>query len=99
MMMDDSCKRRPLTMTVLAMVVPALLLAACSEESSRTPTKVQLANPASVHCEQRGGRLELVDEAAGQVGYCVLPDGRRVEEWAFFRASQGGDDAPAGTPP
>ncbi len=99
MMMDDSCKRRPITVTVLAMTVLALLLVACNEESSRTTTNVQLANPASVYCEQRGGRLELVDEAAGQVGYCVLPDGRRVEEWAFFRAAQSGDEAPAGTSP
>ncbi|RJR12998.1 DUF333 domain-containing protein [Candidatus Parcubacteria bacterium] len=45
----------------------------------------QLPNPASVHCEEQGGELEIREEAGGQVGYCHLPDGRTCEEWAFFR--------------
>ena len=46
---------------------------------------VGLANPASVHCEEEGGQVEIRDEAAGQAGYCVFPDGSECEEWAFFR--------------
>lgn len=46
----------------------------------------QIANPASVNCvEARGGSLSIVDTAAGQVGYCDLPDGRTCEEWDLFR--------------
>jgi putative hemolysin len=45
-----------------------------------------LANPASEYCVQQGGQVEIVDAADGQVGYCQLPDGTRIEEWEFFRS-------------
>jgi putative hemolysin len=44
-----------------------------------------LANPASVFCEEHAGRVETRDTDGGQVGWCVFPDGRECEEWAFFR--------------
>lgn len=47
----------------------------------------QVANPASEFCIAQGGELEIVDEAGGQVGYCNLPDGTRVEEWEFFQSN------------
>ena len=50
-----------------------------------------MPNPASVHCADEGGKLEIRDEAGGQVGYCMFPDGSECEEWAFFR----GECAPA----
>jgi putative hemolysin len=43
-----------------------------------------LANPASVFCEEHGGQVEIRDADGGQVGFCVFPDGRECEEWAFF---------------
>jgi putative hemolysin len=46
-----------------------------------------MANPASVYCMKRGGTLEMREEAGGTVGYCRLPDGTVIEEWAFFRAN------------
>ena len=45
-----------------------------------------IANPASVFCIEQGGRVVIVDETDGQVGYCELPDGRRIEEWEYFRS-------------
>lgn len=45
-----------------------------------------LANPASVYCVTQGGRLAIVQGPNGQRGLCVLPNGRRVDEWRFFRA-------------
>ncbi len=79
-------------MGVLAL--SALVFAACgddddSDDDGDTPTN-QLANPASVFCVEQGGELEIVDEADGQVGYCTLPDGTRVEEWEYFREQTGG---------
>lgn len=47
-----------------------------------------MANPASVHCTQQGGRLEIRKGDGGDTGFCHLPGGRVVEEWEFFRASQ-----------
>lgn len=54
------------------------LLSACRRDPG-------LANPASVYCEENGGTLEIRDEAEGQVGYCVFPDGTECEEWAYYR--------------
>ena len=45
----------------------------------------QLANPASVNCEKKGGKVEIREEPAGQFGVCVFSDGSRCEEWRFFR--------------
>ncbi|KAF0806861.1 putative hemolysin [Alcanivorax xiamenensis] len=55
------------------------------QDDSAGPTG--MANPASQYCEQVGGELEIRDEQNGQVGYCHLPDGRVVEEWALYRSS------------
>jgi uncharacterized protein len=48
-----------------------------------------LANPASVFCVQSGGKSEIRTGARGQYGVCRLPDGRVVEEWAYFRKMKG----------
>ena len=57
-------------------------------DAPATTDGVGLANPASVFCVEQGGTLEIVDEADGQVGYCNLPDGQRIEEWEYYRANQ-----------
>ncbi len=48
--------------------------------------QLAIANPASVYCVQQGGRIEIVDTKKGQIGICILPDGRRIEEWKLFRS-------------
>ena len=48
-----------------------------------------LANPASVFCAKSGGRSEIRKGPRGQYGVCRLPDGRVVDEWAYFRAMKG----------
>lgn len=66
------------------------LLTACSSHSTSHPApshSVGLANPASVYCQQQGGKSVIRETAQGQVGDCHLPDGRVVEEWALFRNS------------
>jgi len=50
----------------------------------------EIANPASVYCVEQGGTSEIVSEADGEVGYCNLPDGTRVDEWEYFRANNPG---------
>ncbi|WP_412502740.1 DUF333 domain-containing protein [Shewanella chilikensis] len=69
-----------------------LLLGGCSEEAAKTEPEslkdaVGSANPAAVFCVESGGRLQLVQEQKGTIGYCHLPDGSIVEEWAYFRAN------------
>jgi len=48
-----------------------------------------LANPAAVFCVESGGKSEIRNGARGQYGVCRLPDGRVVDEWAYFRANKG----------
>lgn len=85
------------------LLTPALLLAlaGCSAQkapesaappaapAAPAPEAIGIANPASEHCVKLGGKLEIRSETGGQVGYCHLPDGRVVEEWALFRESRG----------
>ncbi len=59
-----------------------------SPNSNPAAPAIGMANPASVYCTQQGGKLEIRKDDAGDTGYCQLPDGRVVEEWEFFRASQ-----------
>jgi len=71
---------------ILGLFMILALLSACRREPG-------LANPASVFCEENGGTLEIRDEADGQVGYCVFPDGSECEEWAYYRGECGpGED-------
>jgi putative hemolysin len=49
-------------------------------------TNTQIANPASVYCEENEGTLEIrTAEDGSQEGYCVFEDGSECEEWTFFR--------------
>lgn len=71
------------TLTILT-----LTSAACSlrPDMPSKPGTVGMANPASVYCGQRGGKLDIVKGAdGGEAGYCTLPSGERIEEWALFR--------------
>jgi uncharacterized protein len=75
-----------------SMAVAALLAVgapACGDdedEPAPRDTTTELANPASEFCVDQGGEVEIVGEADGDVGYCNLPDGTRVEEWDYFRS-------------
>ena len=77
-------------MKLTALILP-LAVMGCTSQPATEPT-VGMANPASVHCVKAGGRVEIRKETAGEVGYCHLPDGRVIEEWKFFRSSQGKTD-------
>jgi len=60
--------------------------AACTPQKTNPTDAPNLPNPASVHCEQNGGKLDLRTDAAGNsVGVCVFPDGSGCEEWAYQR--------------
>jgi putative hemolysin len=49
---------------------------------------IQIANPASVYCQERGGKIEIRETAEGQVGWCIFNDGRECDEWEFFRSQK-----------
>lgn len=68
----------------LSNVLMLSLLSGCS--SMKPNQKAALANPASEYCVKKGGKIEIVKEAAGEKGMCHLPDGSVIEEWALFRS-------------
>lgn len=47
--------------------------------------KIGSANPASVYCQENGGRLENREFFQGQKGFCIFDDGSECDEWEFFR--------------
>ena len=74
------------TLLISVVLICLMLFAACSPTQTRPTPQAKMPNPASVHCEQNGGKLELRQDAAdGVTGVCVFPDGSECEEWAYFR--------------
>lgn len=64
---------------ISVLIIVLMFAAACQP-------KADMPNPASVYCEENGGKLEIrEDDSGGQMGYCVFEDGSECEEWAFFR--------------
>lgn len=77
-----------------ASLLTVALLGCTAQAPPPRPPAIGIANPASVFCVQSGGRLEIRTMPAGQVGICIFPDGREVEEWAFWRAHHPAPPAP-----
>ena len=66
--------------------VAVLALAACGGQPVAPTPAAGLPNPASVFCEQNGGRVVFRADASGAVaGECVFPNGSVCDEWAYFR--------------
>jgi putative hemolysin len=91
---------------ILVLICLALLTVACS--GPMPPKKViiiqepvqgqppqggaQIANPASVNCDNKGGTLTIVKRGdGGEYGICTFTDNLQCEEWAMFRG-----DCPVG---
>lgn len=73
---------------ILMGVIMAALTGCAVQGTETSPPKIGMANPASQYCVEQGGKLEIRNENNGQAGYCHLPNGQVVEEWALFRSSQ-----------
>ena len=57
-----------------------------SAASASSASSAAMANPASVYCQQQGGKTDIRKDAkGGEVGYCVFTDKSECEEWAFQR--------------
>ncbi len=69
------------------------VIVGCASGSGQQPVKLDMANPASVYCVNKGGKIEFQQDASGgTIGICHLPDGLVIEEWALFRR----DNPPSG---
>lgn len=79
-------------MKLLTGVVPllAVLLASCASAPkplSPSTQAARAASPASLNCVQNQGRLEIIRTPEGEQGICVLPSGKRCDEWEMFRGN------------
>lgn len=69
---------------IIMLTAGVILLSACNPAEDKAPP-TQLANPASTYCVSLGGQVEIEKQTDGEVGYCQLPNGERIEEWTLYR--------------
>lgn len=70
----------------LFIVTLLLSLVACTPRKVTSTPNAGLANPASVHCEEHDGKVDIRADASGaQTGFCVFPNGSECDEWAYYR--------------
>jgi putative hemolysin len=62
-----------------------LLHASAIVSCAPPPPAPQLANPASAHRIEQGGRHVVERGSAGEFGVCLFEDNRQCEEWALLR--------------
>jgi putative hemolysin len=71
---------------IIVMLVITIVSASCSPKRTIPTTAPNMANPASIFCEQNGGALDLRQDTSGGIaGVCVFPDGSECDEWAYYR--------------
>ena len=70
--------------TAIAIAI-ALATSACTPSEPATKPATEMANPASVHCINAGGKLTIKRTPQGEFGMCKLPSGKVCEEWALLR--------------
>jgi putative hemolysin len=79
----------------LFLLMASVFLASCSAKPVSPASQAGMANPASVYCEQKGGKLELRQDASGGVaGICVFTDNSECDEWAYYREECKPGDSP-----
>lgn len=54
-------------------------------EPDESGDKAQLANPASVYCEEQGGEVESRVIQSGAKGFCKFEDESECGQWDYFR--------------
>jgi putative hemolysin len=69
----------------IAFVACLVACTSAGNDPAATAVPANQPNPASVHCQEQGGRLEIRTGEGGEYGVCVFTDGSECDEWAFFR--------------
>lgn len=64
-------------------MIMVLFLFSCKEKNSLEG--LQMPNPASVNCHNKGGKLKILNSSDGQYGICIFKDWTICEEWSYFR--------------
>ncbi|HGJ5897510.1 DUF333 domain-containing protein [Arsenophonus apicola] len=70
---------------ILLLLTYIYVVGCTNATESSSPTKaIGVANPASVYCIKKGGKINIVKTAKGEVGYCRLANGVSIEEWTLY---------------
>jgi putative hemolysin len=98
--------KRSAIITGIVFLCAVMLLSACAPSGTAAPIQTdqsaqgypnsQMANPASVYCQEKGGTSQIRTASDGsQSGVCVFPDGSECDEWAYYRSecAPGGKEA------
>jgi putative hemolysin len=56
-----------------------------TEEILQDANPKQAANPASTHCFENGGTIQIRGDGESTQSICVFSDGSECEEWQYFR--------------
>lgn len=72
---------------IFSFAILCTLIAGCAFNSTTPPNgDVGMANPASVYCVEKGGRIQIVkDKEGNETGLCQFADGTKIEEWELYR--------------
>ena len=70
----------------ILLVIWTLILVACGKAEPEQKSGAGLANPASVNCEEKGGKVVMHKRGdLGEYGICLFEDNLQCEEWAMYR--------------
>lgn len=65
------------------------LIQGCShsgqQNSQHASTIGGKGNPADVYCSQKGGKVQLKQNAKGNYSVCTFPDGLQIDTWDLYR--------------
>ncbi|MFH0906285.1 MAG: DUF333 domain-containing protein [archaeon] len=85
----NCCYNKSVLIIICSVILIAIIVLffVINNSSKNNNNSNQIANPASVYCEENAGQLEIVTDSVlgGQIGYCMFNDGSECEEWKYFR--------------
>lgn len=73
------------TKTIFIILISTTLFTTACSLQKDTKNNVDIANPASIYCEDNWWTLELISGSGGDYGVCNFPDWSSCEEREFFR--------------
>jgi len=80
---DSGVNVMKISKTAVTLLVAGLQLTACAQRAP-APQRLDMHNPATDWCLHVGGKPSQVKSEAGVTGYCTLPSGERIEQWALY---------------
>lgn len=72
-----------MTKTTAMLLLTGLQLSACAQHPSAAKV-LNMRNPATDWCLHVGGKPSQIKTEVGAEGYCTLPSGELIEQWALY---------------